>query len=90
MPIFTMPVLLMIEADSASEAQKAIDDWSEEIELDNDLPVGTEDIDTSPNCENNDEGQRVLYLPVFEEDPEEDEIVTDDDDEDDFNEYSPS
>jgi hypothetical protein len=84
MALFAMPVVLMIEADSVEEAQKAIDDWSEEIDMGDDLPIGTEDLDTQPSCELNDEGQRVLYLPAVDE---VDEDVEDDDrdDADDFN-----
>lgn len=86
MSVFAMPIIIMIEADSVEEAQKAIDDWGEEVELDNDLPVGTEDIDTEPQYELNDEGQRVLYLPALEE-CDEDGLDSDvgNDEDDDFN-----
>jgi len=79
-----MPILLMIEADNFEEAQKAIDDWANEVELDNDLPVGTEDINITPEYECNDEGMRVLYLPCIEDD--EDILDVEEDEEtDDFN-----
>lgn len=86
MSIFAMPIVLMIEADSIEEAQKAIDDWSEEVDLDEDLPVGTEDIDTTPPCDHNDEGQRLVYLPaVDDEDMDPDDEMDDDEEDDDFN-----
>jgi hypothetical protein len=84
MPVFAMPIVLMVEADSVEEAQKVIDDWSEEIDMSDDLPIGTEDLDTSPSTELNDEGQRVLYLPAIDE-ADEDIDDEDRDDEDDFN-----
>lgn len=78
-----MPMVLEIEADSAEEAQKAMDDWVSEIDIDDDLPTGTEDIDVSPTCEYNDEGLRLLYLPTVDEVDE--DTVEDDSDGDDFN-----
>lgn len=83
MAVFHMPIVLQIEADSLEEAQKAIDDWVSEVDMDDDLPTGTEDIDASPNCDYNDEGQRLLYLPTIDESDE--DTKDDDDDDDDFN-----
>lgn len=85
MPVFAMPIILMIESESASEAKKAIDEWSEAVDLNYDLPTGTEDIDVSPSYEYNDEGQRVLLLPPIEEVDEDSNEDTDDNDGDDFN-----
>jgi len=76
-----MPIILQIEADSAEEAQKAIDDWVGEIDINDDLPTGTEDIDGAPNCDYNDEGQRLLYLPTNDE---ADEDLKEEDEDDDF------
>lgn len=72
-----MPIVLIIDADSAEEAQDVIDTWAEEIEMDS-LPSGTEDVDYSPVCESDDEGRRVLYLPS--EDFSSDEDSDEDDD----------
>lgn len=84
MAVFAMPIILMIQADTTTEAQKALEEWEDNIDIHNDLPVGTNDIDISPSCELNDEGQRVLYLPAFEDiDEDEDDDVDDDDDSDD-------
>ena len=83
MAVFHMPIVLEIEADSLEEAQKAMDDWVGEIDIDDDLPTGSEDIDVSPTCEYNDEGQRLLYLPTVDESDE--DGIDDDDDSDDFN-----
>lgn len=81
MTVFHMPIILQIEADSLEDAQKAVDDWAGELDMDDDLPLGTEDIDASPNCDFNDEGQKLLYLPAADE---LDEMAKSDDD-DDFN-----
>lgn len=81
-----MPIVLMIDAESPEEAQKAVEDWSEEIDMNDALPTGTEDIDVAPPLEHNDEGQRILYLPVFEDFSDEE---TFDDEEDDFNDGDP-
>jgi hypothetical protein len=81
MAVFHMPIILQIEADSAEEAQKAIDDWVGEIDINDDLPTGTEDIDGAPNCDYNDEGQRLLYLPTNDE---ADEDLKEEDEDDDF------
>lgn len=78
-----MPIVLMVEADSPEDAQKALEDWAEEVDINSDLPVGTEDMDVMPHCDNNDEGQRLLYLPTFEE--EDLDELDNDNDEDDFN-----
>lgn len=83
MAVFHMPMVIQIEADSVEEAQKAMDDWVTEIDMDDDLPLGTEDIDVSPNCDYNDEGQRLLYLPTIDEADE--EATDEDSDDDDFN-----
>lgn len=83
MAVFHMPIVLQIEADSLEDAQKAIDDWVSEVDMEDGMPTGTEDIDGSPNCEYNDEGQRLLYLPTADEVDE--DIDEDDDDDDDFN-----
>lgn len=84
MAIYTLPIVLMIEADSAEEAMKAVEDWSEEVDVGNDLPTGTEDIDIAPATETNDEGQRVLLLPMLE-DIEDDDYMDDEDEADGFN-----
>lgn len=82
MATFAIPVVLMIDADSIEEAQKAVEEWGEEIDMD-DLPAGTEDMDCAPACEFNDEGQRLLYLPSEEETPK--DLEDESDEEDDFN-----
>lgn len=79
-----MPIVLAIEADSAEEAQKAIDDWSEEVDMRDSLPLGTEDIDPAPEYELNDEGQRVLLLPALEENIGDEDSDMDFDGTDDF------
>lgn len=78
-----MPVVLMIDADSVEDAKTAIEDWCNEIDLNDDLPAGTEDIDISPNCDYNDEGQRILYLPTIEEG----DNLSDDEDEDEDDDF---
>ncbi len=85
MPIFHMPIILNVEADTLEEAQKAINDWMEEVDT-AELPVGYEDMDCEPETEYNDEGQRVMFLPVDEEpnldaedDVERDDFNDDDD-----------
>jgi hypothetical protein len=82
MAIFAMPIVLMIEADSVEEAQKSIDDWAEDIDHDY-LPAGLDDLDHSPQCDHNDEGQRLLYLATH--DAADEELSSDDDEDDDFN-----
>jgi hypothetical protein len=83
MAVFHMPMVLEIEADSLEDAQRAMDEWVGDIDINDDLPAGTEDIDVSPTCEYNDEGQRLLYLPTVDE--SEEDGLDDDDDSDDFN-----
>lgn len=75
----------MIEADSIEDAQKAIDDWSEDVDLEDNLPTGTEDLNPSPHCEYNDEGQRLVYLSTIDGCNDDDVDDDDDDDDDDFN-----
>lgn len=82
MPVFSMPVIINIEADTLAEAQKSLEEWNDSVDMDDDLPVGTEDIDIEPATELNEEGQRILILPVNEDLDEEDqglEDATDDD-----------
>ncbi len=79
MAVFHMPIVLQIEADSLEDAQKVIDDWIVEIDIDDDLPAGTEDIDGSPNCEYGEDGHKVLYLPTEKIEVIDDELVGEDD-----------
>lgn len=85
MGTYYMPIVFTIEADSIEEAQNALSEWSDSIDMNTDVPNGTDDVDISPTCEYNDEGQRVLYLPVIENDLDTDSDVDDMDDGDDFN-----
>lgn len=79
MATYHLPVIFAIDADSIEEAQNALVEWGDSIDLNQDVPTGTEDIDIAPNCESNDEGQRVLYLPALEEDPDTDESIEEED-----------
>lgn len=83
MPLFQMPIVLTIKADSLDEAQEAIDDWNEELD---DLPAGTEEIDIEPDCEIDDvSGHKTLTLALADDDAD---VLSgsssDDDDDDDF------
>lgn len=83
MSVYHFPIIVAINSDSPEEARKALDDWADEIEMDM-MPIGTESVDHCPEIEQNDEGQRLVYLPAEEEDdPSEDEESYDDSD--DFN-----
>lgn len=78
MPIFPMPIVFMIEANSVDEAQRAIDEWAETLDIETDLPAGTEELEAAPGTEVNDENQRVLFLSntedyALEENGEEDD-----------------
>lgn len=83
MAIFAVPILLMIEASSLDEAQKSVDEWGNDMDLSDDFPEGTEDVDFEPNVEFNDEGARVLYMPTTEVSDELSDETNDTDD--DFN-----
>jgi len=86
MATFSIPIVLMIDAESAEEAQQLVDEWGEEVEMEDMLPTGTVDLDYSPNCDHNDDGQRLLILPSFDDQTHlMDPAVDDDDESDDFN-----
>lgn len=87
MGTYHMPVIFVIEADSLEDAQIALAEWNDDIDLDRDVPTGTEDVDVQPNCEVNDEGQRILCLPSLD-DEDTGTSADDNDDADDFNDAS--
>lgn len=80
MPLFAMPIILNVEADSLSEAQEAVELWGEDLEIDS-CPEGTESFDVLPACDMI-EGQRVLYLPAEDDFSQDDDLGEDDEDED--------
>ena len=79
MAMYSIPVVFTIEADSLEEAQKAVEEWADEVDEDN-LPAGTGDVDAAPHCIDGEDG-RTLHLPTNED------VDTDDLDDgvDDFN-----
>lgn len=85
MPIFPMPIVLMIEANSIDEAQQAIDDWVETLDIETDLPTGTEELEAAPGTEVNDENQRVLFLSNTEDYALEENGDEENDEQDHFN-----
>lgn len=62
MGVYHIPVVLIVRAESFEEAANNVEEWGDDVDVE-DLPEGTEEIDALPNCELNDEGQRLLYLP---------------------------
>ena len=68
MSIFSMPIVLKIKADTLEEAQESIDDWSDELDIDNDLPDGTQDIVSAPEFELDEDGCKVFTIPVMDDD----------------------
>ncbi len=84
MPLFSMPIILRIEAASLQDAQEQIDSWHEDLDTDC-LPEGTDSVEHSPSVEKIDD-QRVIYLPLEEDeddgDGEEEDYDVDDDDDD--------
>lgn len=60
-----MPIVILLEADSMKDAQKKLDDWLDELDLDH-MPEGTENVDVSPECDISDDS-RTFLLPNYDD-----------------------
>ena len=70
MPLFSMPVVFKIKAESLEEAQEIVDGWVEDLDMDHDVPDGTEDIDSAPEYEVDDDGNKIISISGTDEDEE--------------------